>query len=866
MPNLPPPAYCPGCSLPLAPGAPAAACPRCALPLTGPVPQQVREIDAELWRLEARRTELLYRRGQLLAGLRASGPGGGGRTDTAPRVPPAGPPAPSTAPPPAPPAARNVLLALGGVLLAVAVTAFTLVSWGRLGIGGRAAVLGALTLLGLGVPAALTRRGLTATAEAVASLGLVLLLLDAYALHRVALPEAGGAGYAAVVAAVTAALWAGYGAALPRLRGPLPVAVCLAQLPLPLWALSAGGGPYAFSWALLATAAGDAAVALWCAGRGRRAVAVTALAAGCALGVPGLLTAAVLALTARGWAGSAHSAALLAAAAAVLLYAARRLARVAARTDAAAPAAVVPAAVVPAAVAGLAVLVAGGGALRGTGVLPEPEWPVLGFLLCAMALGVVPVGERSVAAGLRLASAAVCAGAALWALPAVARLVLGPLGWVSRVWDGAPQGARAAVAPGLGWPYGMALPAVLGALAVASAAVGWGLGTGARVPRQWRARARGGALVAAAAAAAVLPVVLDLPYRVAVVLLLALVVVLLAVSVSPVRPGAAGPDAAGSGPAWPAPVTALAAAAAVSGWSLAEPAMTVAVLGALAAAFAGAAVAARASASVGPVVAVAAVLWSGAFAAAVPLALGAPLHRAAFAALGAAVATVPLAARLRARPTGAPVECAGYAVAAAAVALTVAEPVALSLALALCGVAAGGVALRAERRPVAAYAGGVLLVLAWWVRLGSWEVTSPEAYTLPVTIPALAVGHLHRIRPEVSSWAAYGPGLATTLVPSLVAVWLDTHWLRPLLLGTAALALTVLGARSRLKAPLLLGGGTAALVAVHELAPYVVQVAGLLPRWAPPAAAGVLLLALGATYERRLRDARRLRRAVGRMR
>ncbi|MFP8905660.1 SCO7613 C-terminal domain-containing membrane protein, partial [Streptomyces atacamensis] len=213
-----------------------------------------------------------------------------------------------------------------------------------------------------------------------------------------------------------------------------------------------------------------------------------------------------------------------------------------------------------------------------------------------------------------------------------------------------------------------------------------------------------------------------------------------------------------------------------------------------------------------------------------------------------------------------PAECAGYAVAAAAAALTVAEPVALSLALALCGVAAGGVALRAERRPVAAYAGGVLLVLAWWVRLGSWEVTSPEAYTLPVAIPALAVGHLHRIRPEVSSWAAYGPGLATTLVPSLVAVWMDTHWLRPLLLGTAALALTVLGARSRLKAPLLLGGGTAALVAVHELAPYVVQVAGLLPRWAPPAAAGVLLLALGATYERRLRDARRLRRAVGRMR
>ncbi|MGY1454889.1 SCO7613 C-terminal domain-containing membrane protein [Streptomyces sp. SS8] len=828
------------------------------LPLTGPVPQQVREIDAELWRLEARRTELLSLRGQLLAGLRSCGPGGGGRADAVPRVPPAGPPTPSTTPA-APPAARNVLLALGGALLAVAVTAFTLVSWGRLGIGERSAVLGALTLLALAVPAALLRRGLVATAEAVASLGLVLLLLDAYALHRVALPEAGGAGYAAVAAAVTAALWAGYGAALPRLRGPLPTALCLAQLPLPLWALSADGGPYAFSWALLATAAGDAAVALWCAGRGRRAPAVTALATGCALGAPGLLTAAVLALTAVGWADSAHATALLAVAAAVLLYAARRLARAAPRAEAA-PATPAPGAVASAAVAGLAVLVAGGAAPWRAGVLPEPGWPVLGFLLCALALGAVPVGERSVAAGLRLASAAVCAGAALWALPAVARLVLGPLGWVFRAWDGAPRGARAAVAPALGWPYGMALPVVLGTLAVASAAVGRGLGAGARMPREWRARACGGALVAAGAAAAVLPVVLDLPYRVAVVLLVALVVVLLAVSVGPPLPGAAGAS----------PVTALVAAVvaavAVSGWSLAEPAMTVAVLGALAAAFAGAAVAARVTAVVGPVAAVAAVLWSGAFAAAVPLALDVPPHRAAFAVLGVAVATVPLAARLRGRPAGVPVECAGYAVAAAAVALTVAEPVAVSLALALCGVAAGGVALRAERRPVAAYAGGALLVSAWWVRLGSWEVTSPEAYTLPVTVAALAVGHLHRIRPEVSSWAAYGPGLATTLVPSLVAVWADAHWPRPLLLGAAALALTVLGARSRLKAPLLMGGGTAALVAVHELAPHVVQVAGLLPRWVPPAAAGVLLLLAGATYERRLRDARRLRRAVGRMR
>ncbi len=77
--------------------------------------------------------------------------------------------------------------------------------------------------------------------------------------------------------------------------------------------------------------------------------------------------------------------------------------------------------------------------------------------------------------------------------------------------------------------------------------------------------------------------------------------------------------------------------------------------------------------------------------------------------------------------------------------------------------------------------------------------------------------------------------------------------------------MTRAGAHRRLQAPLLLGGAVLAAVALHELAPYVVQVAGALPRWVPPALAGLLLLAVGATYEKRLRDARRLRDAIGRL-
>lgn len=104
-----------------------------------------------------------------------------------------------------------------------------------------------------------------------------------------------------------------------------------------------------------------------------------------------------------------------------------------------------------------------------------------------------------------------------------------------------------------------------------------------------------------------------------------------------------------------------------------------------------------------------------------------------------------------------------------------------------------------------------------------------------------------------------------TLLPSLATAWSDVEWTRPLLLGAAGLLLTLLGARHRLRAPLVLGGSALALVTLHELAPYLVQVTDALPRWVPPALAGLLLLALGATYEQRLRDVRRVREVLGRM-
>uniref|UniRef100_UPI0013E2BC15 SCO7613 C-terminal domain-containing membrane protein n=1 Tax=Actinacidiphila soli TaxID=2487275 RepID=UPI0013E2BC15 len=737
--------------------------------------------------LDAERGRLLVRRAQLLAAAR-----------------PVPVPMPVATREASPRAAQNLLLSLGGVLLAVAAIAFTVVSWGHLGIGGRAVVLGALTAAVVSVPALLVRRALNATGEVVACVGLVLLLLDAYAIWRAALPGVDGPRYAAVSIALVSAVWAVYGR-LPlvrRLALPAPAALLLAQLPLPTMAV-AYGSSYGVGAALVATAALDAVV-------GVRALRVTAAVVGTVTGIGGLLVAFVLSVDAGGFGGAARAALLLLAGAAVALASCLRAFR--ARGWAV---------TMLTAVAGLAGVAAFGGIVR---VAAGEDWAVPGYLLCAAALlGALAVAyvrhalPRAVARGLGVGVGAVHGLALLWALPGLA------VGVVAGEWIGP---ASAVVVPVV-----LALVLLIPALP----------GIPAPVPP-----ARLGALVLGAVAAAVLPSALGLPFAVAVLLRVAVVAVLLLV-----------PGRTSLGCAAVLAVTAVA-------WGLATWPVTFAVLGILLAAFALTAVV-RTAPEVRAVGGAAAVACAAGLGWAAPVAAGWPAYGASLVVLGVAAGAVGLAFALRAPA----LEYAGYAATGLAIALALAagDGAVLALVLALAGVLAAAVALRADRRPPAGYAAAVLMVAASWVRLAASDVTVPEAYALPVGVAALGVGLLRRRRDaSASSWAAYAPGLAATLVPSLLAAWSDPGWPRPLLLGCAALAVTLLGARHRLQAPLLLGGAALALDALHELAPLVAQVVGALPRWLPIALAGVLLLATGATYEQRLRDVRRVRDLLGRLR
>jgi hypothetical protein len=151
----------------------------------------------------------------------------------------------------------------------------------------------------------------------------------------------------------------------------------------------------------------------------------------------------------------------------------------------------------------------------------------------------------------------------------------------------------------------------------------------------------------------------------------------------------------------------------------------------------------------------------------------------------------------------------------------------------------------------------------WWLLIAGERVATVEAYTVPAAAVALLAGwSARRSRSGMSSWTTYGPALAAALLPTLASVLVgEGEPLRRLLLGAGALVVLLAGAYARLRAPVVAGGAVLAVVALHEL----VLVWDLLPRWIPLAAAGLLLVGLAMTLERRRRDLARFRATLARM-
>nr|WP_157554378.1 hypothetical protein [Herbidospora sakaeratensis] len=799
---------CPDCGVPLD-GSPRR-CPACELPLHGPIAAELWQLDLALNDLRGREARLLGRRTELLTALRAAGEhqptgawaGGAQAPVSGPSEQEAasagqrtgaqgqpgwqqggggfhGPVAPKREMSPS--AVRNLLLGLGGLLLVVAAFVFTIVSWGSVGIGGRAAILVGFTAFAFAAPFLLVRRNLKATAETVAILGLALFLLDGYAAYQVWFePDVDALAYTAVLIALAAGVFALYGG-YARLSLPVPVAIGLAQFPL---IISIADETVAHAaGALVLTAAFDLVV--WTLTRRKTALI-------------GLLVTWVVGVYIAFFQSTAYPddlakgvvyGVILAVAAVEAAFLARRATRFP---------------LVPI----IGGVVAGVFAVRAPVAAVVPfEWVVL---VAPVAAGVFALVLRGRA---RTTALVVGAVASIGVLAPVLIVVRGPLDWGHGVWSaswGAGAGDYLSRSP---WVPGVPDLLLLGLITVALALV---------------VKQKVVAVLAGALAVAFVPPVFDLPYPVMIAVLLALTA-----GIAAVRQPAFARLALGVG------VVAVV-------WGLVSETATLVVLAALVVIAAGVAVRDEKSRTWAANVAV---VHAGGFVAAAWLAADLQPRFLTFVLLAVAAAAAPW----RRTEIGAGVAgLAGLAV--------VQDLRMFSLAAAAAGVIATGVALRKDRGKVG-YLATALLLTASWSRLVAEDVTLVEAYTAPFSAVLLVFGWW-KARTG-SSWRAYGAGLTFTLLPSLFVLYDQPEgWVRPLALGIVALGVLVVGALRRLQAPAVLGGFTLAAVTVHEIAPWVADLVLLVPRWVPMAVGGLLLLLVGATYESRIRDVKRVGAAI----
>jgi hypothetical protein len=147
-------------------------------------------------------------------------------------------------------------------------------------------------------------------------------------------------------------------------------------------------------------------------------------------------------------------------------------------------------------------------------------------------------------------------------------------------------------------------------------------------------------------------------------------------------------------------------------------------------------------------------------------------------------------------------------------------------------------------------------------------VETIEAYTLPLAAGLLAISLITLRRRAISSWLVYAPGLLVGFVPSLAIVLVgpDAGPVRPLALTVGAAVAVTAGALTQRQAPLVIGACVAAAVAVRSISPVMPRLTEIVPIWVPLGALGVALILLGATWEKRSHELRRLTATVREMR
>lgn len=150
------------------------------------------------------------------------------------------------------------------------------------------------------------------------------------------------------------------------------------------------------------------------------------------------------------------------------------------------------------------------------------------------------------------------------------------------------------------------------------------------------------------------------------------------------------------------------------------------------------------------------------------------------------------------------------------------------------------------------WAGPALLGIAYVVQLADLGVDVVEAYTAPFAVAVLAAGLWALRNEDFGTPRALGPGVGLALLPSLPMALEEPTSLRALLLGLVAVAFVAAGLTRRWQAPFVSGSAVVALLILANIGPWAMG----LPRWILIAVLGAVALAIGATWEARVRDGR----------
>ncbi|MBH0053890.1 hypothetical protein I6E74_06865 [Salinibacterium sp. SWN139] len=130
-------------------------------------------------------------------------------------------------------------------------------------------------------------------------------------------------------------------------------------------------------------------------------------------------------------------------------------------------------------------------------------------------------------------------------------------------------------------------------------------------------------------------------------------------------------------------------------------------------------------------------------------------------------------------------------------------------------------------------------------------------------VALLAHGGLRMVSdPDARSMQWLSGGLVVLLAPSLIATFVDTdsagtQW-RIVALGIVAVTIIVLGAWLKLKAPLIIATVVVLIHASHTFAPALISFYQLTSWWLWAVVGGAIVLFLGITLERRIRDLKTL--------